>query len=90
MDILKKVFPFSFKPLKDVASLVISVIIYVVAMIVAGVIIGVAAVLTGNIDIVGPLLGLPLGLASALIELYCVAGIVIRFLTYFNVIKDQE
>ena len=88
MEILKKVFPYSFKPLKDVAALVISVIVYVLASIVGAVIIALAGLLTGWIPVVGTLIGILLGLCGSLVSLYCLAGIVIRFLTYFNVIKD--
>ena len=43
MDVLKKLFPLSFKA-KDIVSLIIYIVIYLVVGIVAGVLIGVLAV----------------------------------------------
>ena len=88
MELLKKLFTFSFKPQKDVAALVISVVIYVLAGIIGGAIIALASLLTGWIPLIGKLIGIVLGLCGGVIGLYCLVGIVVLLLVYFKVIKD--
>ena len=80
MDILKKIFPLSFKFLDSVANLVIGVLIYLVV----GILIGFAIKLLFLI----PIVGLIFGIVGTLIDLYVLAGIVILFLAYFKVLKD--
>lgn len=80
METLKKLFPLSFKYLKDVASLIIGTLIYLVVDIVLGVVIGLCSHL--------PLIGWIISIAGGLVGLYCLAGIVILFLAYFKVLKD--
>ena len=80
MDILKKIFPLSFNVKKEVSALIIRVLIYLVAGLVAGVVIGILAKI--------PVVGIICGLLGGLVDLYCVAGIVLTFLSYFNVLKD--
>lgn len=80
MDILKKIFPFSFAKKEGVAGLIINVLIQLVVAIVAGVIIGLVAKI--------PVVGVIVGLVGGLVDLYFVAGIVLSFLHYFNVLKD--
>lgn len=82
MDILKKIFPLSWKFTGSVANLIIGVLVHLVVGIVAGVAIG----LVGIIPL--PLLGTILGLVGALVDLYVVGGIVIMFLAHFKVLKD--
>lgn len=79
MDILKKVFPLSFKYVGEVAQLVIGILIYLVAGIVAGAVIGLLAQI--------PVLGIIFGLVGGLVDLYCLAGIVILLLVHFKVLK---
>lgn len=78
MDLLKKIFPFSFDT-ADVAALVIRVIIYVVGGVVAGALIGVLMFV--------PVLNIIVGIVCSLIDIYVTAGIVITFLAHFNVLK---
>jgi len=81
MDFLKKVWPHPFKlAQKEVKPFVILIVIYVVANIVAGVISG---LLSGV-----PVLGWILSIASYLVYLYCVAGIVFSILKFVGVFKD--
>ena len=80
MDILKKLWPFSFVNKKDVASLVINVIIHVVGMI----ILTVLCWLIGIIPFVGGTLAWLIGSVG---DLYLTVGIVLTFLDYFKVIK---
>ena len=78
MDTLKKIFPFSFGS-KDVAALVIKIIIYVVAGAVIGFLLGVIGKL--------PLVGIITGLLGTLVGIYATAGIVIAILDYCKVFK---
>lgn len=78
MDALKKFFPFSFGA-KDVASLVIKILIYLVVGIIIGFVIGILAKI--------PIINLVTGLVGALIELYSLAGIVIAVLDFCKVLK---
>ena len=102
MDILKKIFPLSWKFTGSVANLVIGVLIHLLIGIIGafipfvlGMAIGaVSGWFGGKVDIalVGiiplPLLGTILSLIGALIDLYVVGGIVIMFLAHFKVLKD--
>ena len=88
MDALKKLFPLSFKFSKDVANLIIGIIVYlVVGAIVAGLIV-LATLLTSWIPVVGKLVGWALGVVSSLIGIYVLAGIIILVLAFAKVIKD--
>ena len=84
MDLLKKIFPFSFginnlPEDKRVTSLVIKIIIYVVAGAIAGVIIGVTSQL--------PIIGIILGSLGAIVDIYMTAGIVLTILDFCKVLK---
>ncbi len=79
MDILKKVFPLSFSLVKDVASLIIGIIIYVVVGAVAPIVLGILGFI--------PIIGWILSIVTALLGIYCLAGIVILCLVYFKVLK---
>ena len=88
MDILKKLFPLSFKKMSEVKELIIAIVIYLVVAILAGVAIFLATLIVGWIPVVGALIGWLLGIVGSLIDLYALAGIVIAILTYTKVIKD--
>lgn len=79
MDMLKKFFPYSFQAKKDIAALVINIIVYVVVGAVAGFVIG---ILDGI-----PVLGIIFGLIGSLVGLYTLAGIVLSVLDYLKVLK---
>jgi len=78
MDMLKKFFPFSFGA-KDVANLVIKIIIYLVVGTVLGIVIGLLAGI--------PVIGIVVSLVCSLIDLYCLAGIIIAILDFCKVLK---
>ena len=80
MDILKKIFPLSFRMTGSVANLVIGCIIYVVVSAVVGVLLG----FLGQI----PLMKLVTDITASLVGVYTTAGIVIMFLYHFKVLKD--
>lgn len=79
MDILKKIFPYSFKAKKDIGALIVNIIIYLVFDVVAGVIIGLLSGL--------PLIGWAFGLVGSLLGLYVTVGLILSILDYFKVIK---
>lgn len=79
MDMLKKFFPLAFKPKKDIAALVINIIIHLVVDAIAGVLIGILA----NI----PLVGIIVGAAGGLVGLYFTISLVLSVLDYFKVLK---
>lgn len=72
MDILKKLFPLSFKAKKDIGALIVNILIHLVADLVAGLIIGLLPILS---------------LLGGLIGLYFTVGIVLSILDYLKVIK---
>lgn len=78
MDTLKKLFPLSFNA-KDVASLIIKIIIYLALSIIIGFVIAIFALV--------PFVNLLTGLVGALAELYILAGIVITVLDYLKVLN---
>lgn len=78
MELLKKIFPFSFKA-TDVASLVITIIAYLAAGVVLGFVIGLVAAL--------PIIGIPFRLLGYLLELYIFAGIVLVVLDHCKILK---
>ena len=79
MDMLKKIFPFSFKEKKDVAALIINILLYLVGDIVAGAVIGLLASI--------PVIGIVFSLVGSLVGLYCLVGLVLSCLDYFKVLK---
>ena len=85
MDLLKKLFPFSFGT-KEVSHLVVRTIIYILAVAVGTVLLSIIGILTG-IPLVGPILATVLGVIGGLLDLYCLVGIVLLFLAHFNVLK---
>lgn len=78
MDLLKKLFPLSFK-VSEVKDLVISIIVYAVIDVVCGVLIGLLAKI--------PLIGILFSLVGTLIGVYATAGIVLAILVFVKVIK---
>lgn len=78
MDLLKKLFPLSFK-VSEVKDLVISIIVYALIDVVCGVLIGLLAKI--------PLIGILFSLVGTLIGIYATAGIVLAILVFVKVIK---
>ncbi len=79
MDLLRKLFPLSFKEKKDIAALIINVLLQLVIDIVLGWIIGIVALI--------PIVGIVVGLLGGLVGLYFFVGIVLSILDYFKVLK---
>ncbi len=84
---LKKIFPLSFKEKKDVAALVINLIIHLVVAIIGGAVIALAGMLTGWIPVLGALIGWVLGIIGTLVSAYCLIGGVLSVLDYLKVLK---
>ena len=80
MDILKKIFPLSFKLADNVIDLIIGLLVYVAGGCVLGALCGLLAHL--------PIVNLVAGIISGLIGIYVVAGIVFLLLAFFKVLKD--
>ena len=80
MDIIKKIFPFSFVAKKDIVALIINIVIYIIAGIVVGAVLG----LLGKIPVVDVIVSIVGGVAG----LYSLCGIVFSCLDYFKVLKD--
>ena len=79
MEMLKKIFPLSFQPKPDVASLVINILIQLVVSVVAGWVVGLVAAI--------PLIGIIFSLVGSLLGLYFLVGIVLSCLDYFKILK---
>ena len=89
MDLLKKLFPISWKYQSEVKDLVIGIIIYVVAGAIGGVVLTVAGAIAGLLpSILGVIVGALLGAIGGLVELYILAGIVLEVLLFAKVLKD--
>lgn len=80
MDMLKKYWPTAFKVgEKDVASLIIQIVILAVICIVVGFLISIVARI--------PIVGILAGLIGALVELYGLVGIVLCVLKFLGIVK---
>lgn len=73
---MRAFFPLSAKA-HDLKTLLIIVVIYIAASVATGIVLGLLSWL--------PLLGTVFGIASQLIDLYCLAGIVVAIIIYFKI-----
>jgi hypothetical protein len=78
MDILKKIFPYSFG-VKDLTDMIVKIVVYVIVGAVAGVLIGILK----DIFIIGAIIGA----CGGLVDVYCTVGIVLSILDHFKVLK---
>ena len=78
LDAIKKYFPQAFASV-DVKSLIIALVIYAVIACVAGFVLGLLSII--------PILGFIFRVISWVIELYCVAGIILAILVFIKVIQ---
>ena len=79
---LKKLFPISYEK-----SLLGGIIKYLIAAIVAGLLIWLSSALTGWIPVIGAVIGWILGIASSIVEIYVIAGIIVAILRKLDIIK---
>lgn len=84
---LKKLFPFSWKYSKDVANLIIGILVYLAVGIIAGVVIWLSGAIMGWIPVVGAIVGWLLRIAGILVDAYVIVGIVLQILVFLKVIK---
>lgn len=75
---LKKYFPFKATQ-GNVMSLVIAIVVYVVVGVIAGVIMGVIGII--------PLVDIIVRILGVLVDLYCLAGIVLAVLDFLGILK---
>lgn len=87
MNSLKKIFPLSFKYDKDVANLIIGIIIYLVLDVIAGAIIGLSTWLIAPIPAVGAILSWVLSIIGSVFGIWAFAGIIILILSFCKVLK---
>ncbi|MBQ3558868.1 MAG: hypothetical protein IJA07_05075 [Agathobacter sp.] len=78
MDMIKKLFPHAMQA-KDVKGLIIAILIYAVVHLVGGLVLG----LLDNI----PLVGFVFGVLGWVLSIYCVIGIIVAILVFFNILK---
>jgi len=71
VNFLRELFPLSAK-VKDVKSLIISILLYIVVSVVTGFVLGFFTAI--------PLVGTVIGFISRLIDLYCLGGMVISIM----------
>ena len=87
MSTLKKFFPLSWKYSKDIAALIIGIIIHLVLEVLIGALITLATMITGWIPVIGALVGWALGIVSSLLGLYILIGIILQILLFLKVLK---
>ena len=87
MSTLKTFFPLSWKYSKDIAGLIIGIIIHLVLEVLIGALITLATMITGWIPVIGALVGWALGIVSSLLGLYILIGIILQILLFLKVLK---
>lgn len=88
MDILKKIFPLSWKFTKDVGNFIVGIIIYILLGFVFGLVAGLVGLLVSGIPVVGAIIIWALGAIGSVIGLYSLIGLVLLILVFCKVIKD--
>ena len=78
MDMLKKIFPLSFKA-TELKPFIITLVIYIVADIICGAVIGLLAKI--------PVLGIIFGLLGSVVGIYMFVGLIFAILYFVKVIK---
>lgn len=85
MDVLKKIFPFSFGAM-EVKELVLKIVVYAIMALGMGLVLWVAGRAVGWLPVLGAMVGGALKLIAWSTELYLHAGIVLAILDYTKVI----
>ena len=78
MDILKTLFPWSFKN-KTMKDLIVSILIYMAINIVGGIVCGLLAAI--------PLVGFVFSLLGGVLGIYTLAGVILASLHFFGLLK---
>ena len=84
MDLLKKIFPLSWKYAEDQNSFIVGIIAHLIAGIVFGLIAGLAKTILGWIPLLGKLLATIIGLVGGVVGAYALVGLVLLILVYFK------
>lgn len=79
MDLLRKIFPLSFKYAKDVTNLIVGIIIYLVTAAIGGFVIWLASLV--------PIIGWLVGALGGLLDLYVAVGVVLQILVFLKIVK---
>lgn len=79
MDLLRKIFPLSFKYAKDVTNLIVGIIIYLVTAAIGGFVIWLASLV--------PIIGWFVGALGGLLDLYVAVGVVLQILVFLKIVK---
>ena len=79
MDLLRKIFPLSFKYAKDVTNLIVGIIIYLVTAAIGGFVIWLASLV--------PIIGWLVGAFGGLLDLYVAVGVVLQILVFLKIVK---
>lgn len=87
METLKKFFPYSFKEKKDVAALVINILLHIAVSVGVGIVIAVLGLLLAFIPLIGTIVISLLNIIGTVVGLYLLIGIVLSCLDYFKVLK---
>lgn len=78
LEAIKKYFPHAFKA-NDVKSLIIGLVVYAVIAFVAGLVLGLLGII--------PIIGFVFGVIGWLVEVYCVAGVILTILAFLKIVK---
>lgn len=88
MDMLKKFFPYAFKVgAKDTNNLVVSIVLHLVAGLIVTLVLFLLGLVLGLIPVIDVLFGIVAWVVGSVIDLYCLAAIVLSVLLYFDVLK---
>lgn len=79
MDLLKKIFPLSFKYAKDIGNLIVGIIVYLIVGAVGGVVIWLASLV--------PIIGWLIGTLGGLLDVYVAVGVVLQILVFLKIVK---
>ena len=88
MDFLKKLWPTAFLvKAKDLTAMIVQIVILIIAGAILPIVTAILGLVLGLIPVVGPLVLGILGVLSGIVGLYCLVGIVLCVLNYFEVLK---
>lgn len=86
MNLLKKVFPYSFG-IKDTTSLIIGLVLHVVAAVVIDLVLGLIGTILAFVPVLNIIFGIVAWVVGGVATLYLVVGAVLMLLDYFKVLK---
>ena len=78
MDIMKKIFPLSFKYTKNVVDLIVGIIVYILVGAIGGVAIFIASLI--------PVVGILVSIVGWILDVYVAIGVILLILAFLKVI----